>query len=139
MPKTESELKTDFVKKLKATGVWYARRLEDQYAVGLPDMIVGIPFGPTLLIEAKRVEHQSFGPTERQLIELQRWVANANAPNAPYFRLSAIMGFKNGLVYLHQPVPSVTLAECLAQEPGEPPNHTLTRYWKQCLTTEPTR
>ena len=136
MSSHESNHKTKLVKALKERG-WYARRIEDQYAVGIPDILVGVPFGPTLMVEAKMVPHQSFGPTPRQMIELQRWTKNANsqAVQSPTRRLSWVLGFKNGLMYLHTAQEQVKLEDCMAQTPGEHPVEFFTRFWNQCLQT----
>lgn len=128
MSKTENELKTELVKKIRAVPGWYARRLEDQYAVGLPDMLVGMPDGPGFLIEAKRVEHQSFGPTPRQMIDLLRWEDGKS-------RGSVLLGFKEGRYYLHPVAERAIIGGCVAGYPGESFNDQLTRYWKLCQMT----
>lgn len=137
MSSHESNHKTKLVKALKERG-WYARRIEDQYAVGIPDILVGIPFGPTLMVEAKMVAHQSFGPTPRQMIELDRWTKrgrDAVGGEDITFRLSWVLGFKNGLMYLHTAQEQVKLEDCMAQTPGEHPVEFFTRFWNQCLQT----
>lgn len=137
MSSLESNHKTKLVKELRAAG-WYARRIEDQYGVGIPDIVVGIPFGPTVMVEAKMVPHQSFGPTPRQLIELNRWSDRAKSQSvySPHYRLSWILGFKEGLMYLHTAVEQVKIGDCLAQLPGEPAAEFFTRFWNECLKTE---
>lgn len=138
MSKSENELKTALVKDLQKAG-WFARRLEDQYGVGLFDMLVGIPFGPTVAIEAKRVEHQSFGPTLRQKIELDRFVNNSDeVVDAAYvqFRMSWLLGFKEGLMYLYTAADTAKLSDCVAQLPGEPAAQFFTRFWNECLKIE---
>lgn len=113
MTKLESELKSELVKACKADAYCYARRLEDQYAVGLPDLIIAPGGLPTCLIEAKRVEHRKFAPTPRQYIELARF------NNSPSFRRGLILGFKDGLFYLHNYVEEITIDKCEASDPGE--------------------
>ncbi len=142
MASHESNHKTKLVKDLRLAG-WYARRIEDQYAVGIGDMIVGIPFGPTVMVEAKMVAHQSFGPTPRQMIELDRWSRRGQMGKVitdfgdPVMaRLSWVLGFKNGLMYLHTAQEQVKLEDCMAQTPGEHPVEFFTRFWNQCQKTE---
>ena len=53
----------------------YARRHEDQYAVGLLDLAIKFPNHPHLLAEGKIVQHQSFAPTPRQFEEGKEYIA----------------------------------------------------------------
>lgn len=133
MSKTENELKTKLVKDLKEVG-WWARRFEDQFAVGVMDMLVAIPYGPTVAIEAKRVEHQTFAPTPRQYIELERFCAKSVTNMYPPRRFSWLLGFKNKLMYLHPLAKSAKLEDCLEQLPGEHPAVFIMRFL-QCQTT----
>lgn len=133
MSKTENELKTAFIKRLRERN-WYARRLEDQFAVGVMDMVVGIPFGPTVAIEAKIVRGQTFGPTPRQLIELQRWEhEGGNELGRVVQRMSWIMGFKEGATYLHPMADSVKIEDCVAQFDYEHPTEFVKRFLLICL------
>lgn len=50
----------------------YARRIEDQYAVGIPDLIIGVPDRGLMMVEAKVFTGSTFGPTPRQFVELCR-------------------------------------------------------------------
>jgi len=137
LSKSESDYKTAFVKSLRVDG-WYARRIEDQYAVGIPDILVGIPYGPTVMVEAKLVKHQSFAPTPRQYIELQRWDKH-NKPQSvypPHYRFSWLLGFKEGVMYLHSAAEQVKIEDCLASSPGEKPSSLLMRFWNKCLMTD---
>ena len=70
----ESELKTNLASACRKMGA-YARRLEDRWAVGLLDLTIKFPGHPHLLAEGKLIEHQSFGPTPRQYLEGQRYIA----------------------------------------------------------------
>jgi len=67
--KTESEVKTDSVKRARKAG-WYARRFEDQYAVGLPDTYYA-KNGKSIFIEWKIIRSDKFSPSPRQAIELK--------------------------------------------------------------------
>lgn len=122
--KTESELKTEFVKKLRSVNGWYATRIEDQYTVGRPDILVGVLYGPTLMIEAKVVKHQIFGPTPRQWVELQRFALGS--PHA--IRRSLVLGFKEGRMYLCEAADQVRLGDCLKSDMDEPPHLFIMRF-----------
>lgn len=129
--KNESQLKTEFVDAIKKLPLWYATRIEDKYRVGVPDILVGVPFGPTLMIEAKLVNNQSFGPSARQWIELQRFVqADFNLGRDVTMRRSLLLGFKEGVRYLCEATEQVTLDDCLASKPGEPATDFVLRFLK---------
>lgn len=122
--KTESDLKTKFVKDLRSVDGWYATRIEDQYTVGRPDILVAVPWGPTLMIEAKVVKHQIFGPTPRQWIELQRFVTAVSHGG----RRSLVLGFKEGRMYLCDAADQVRLGDCLKSDMDEPPHIFIVRF-----------
>jgi hypothetical protein len=64
----ESLLKSRLVEQCRAKK-WYARRIEDAFAVGILDIII-VPTGfPTLFVEGKITDGLKFGPTDRQYIE----------------------------------------------------------------------
>jgi hypothetical protein len=68
--KTEGEWKTAIASGLRNSGEWYARRIEDQFGVGFPDMFL-MKFGHApLIVEAKKVLGRYFEPTPRQWIDL---------------------------------------------------------------------
>lgn len=64
----ETELKTELVRQCRKLG-WYARRIEDQYAVGILDIIIVPPNHFTLFVEAKITDGLKFAPTPRQYVE----------------------------------------------------------------------
>lgn len=67
----EADYKRAIVKMVKANNPDnYARRIEDKFGVGFPDLIVRIDEGPVCFIEAKIIEGASFSPSPRQYIEL---------------------------------------------------------------------
>lgn len=81
MAKLESDYKAMLVKQARQAGA-YARRLEDRYGVGVLDIVIIPPAGLVYFIEAKRIEHRSFGPTDRQYIEGLR-IIKANGTARP--------------------------------------------------------
>lgn len=87
----ESQLKSKIVKKIRDNKTGYARRFEDQYAVGLPDMIIIPNGGDVWFMEAKvtRTLNETWGPSPRQEIELDRIVkAGGNAAVMCYCKAS---------------------------------------------------
>lgn len=69
--RTESTVKAEMVRKARLSS-WYARRFEDQYAVGIPDLTLIPVGGPVYWIEMKLLKGTTFGPTPRQAEELVR-------------------------------------------------------------------
>jgi hypothetical protein len=61
----------------------YARRVEDQYGVGVLDMVVAFSGLPVAFLEGKVVEHRLFQPTERQFIEGNRIIALEGGHSIP--------------------------------------------------------
>lgn len=106
----ESDVKRKMVESVKSCG-GYARRIEDQYAVGVFDTMF-IPKGlPVIFAEVKIVRGTTFGPTPRQLIELDRVkYATANTGHA----IPIIIGYKDGVYYFHHPMPAVDIKECFS-------------------------
>lgn len=90
----ESQLKTKMVKKIKEEG-GYARRLEDQFAVGIPDVIAILPNLPVIFIEAKIIRGQHFSASPRQALEIER----LNTPS-PSHAMAMLLGFKEGEIYV---------------------------------------
>ena len=69
---SEADEKRKIVEAMRKAG-GYARRIEDSFSVGFPDLIVGHPDLPHLfVIEAKIVRGKFYEPTPRQYIELTR-------------------------------------------------------------------
>lgn len=75
MARSESQEKTMAVAEVIARG-GYARRLEDQYTVGMPDMIVALRNYPVVMLEAKILRGNSFGPSPRQWVEMKRMMTS---------------------------------------------------------------
>lgn len=69
--KSESQFKSEFIKAIKAQGGW-GRRVEDQYGVGVLDMIIVIPGLPVYFAEGKVVTGKFMEPSPRQAIEMER-------------------------------------------------------------------
>lgn len=94
---------------LKSGG--YARRFEDQYAVGIFDMIL-IPRGlPVFAAEVKMVRANFFGPTPRQHIELVR-IEDAAGQSGHI--IPVMIGYKDGVFYFHRPQIRINITDCFS-------------------------
>lgn len=107
---SESEVKRRMINSMKESG-GYGRRIEDQYAVGVFDTIL-IPHGlPVFMAEVKVIRSTSFGPTERQLLELNR-VKKAAADSGHVIPI--MIGFKEGVHYFHEPAELIHIQNCFS-------------------------
>jgi hypothetical protein len=115
--KSESNVKRYMVNSMKEHG-GYARRIEDQYAVGLFDMIL-IPVGmPVFMAEVKVFDHDTFGPTPRQAVELHR--ISEVAQDAGHV-IPVMIGYKNDVFYFHKPQSKIHRTECFSVTTTEAP------------------
>ena len=119
----ESEFKEKLVREIRHEG-GYARRIEDQFSVGMPDMVV-IPKGcPVIWMEAKIVAGQILKPRPRQLIELTRLYR-------PPHSITALIGWKAGYAYLAPPEDNVPLKACMKQQLNETYGDFFRRFLKE--------
>lgn len=116
----EAEYKRRLVKEFQKLG-HYARRIEDAYSVGFPDLILVPNCYPSFVCEAKIVRGQSFGASPRQLIELRR------LSNSPKHVVPCILGFLDKEIYLHRAADSVKIIECTAKRNDE----TVVQFFKR--------
>jgi hypothetical protein len=89
----ESQLKTELVKQCKAMG-WYARRIEDKFAVGILDIHIVPTNCQTLFVEAKVTDGLVFRPTERQFIEGRRII------EARGFAQPVLIGWRQDIMHI---------------------------------------
>lgn len=85
--KSEADVKRAIVQELKDHD-YYGRRVEDQWAVGLLDLIISTPFTGVMLVEAKLIRDNIFRATPRQWVEMQR-IQNAGGK-------AFLVGWKTG-------------------------------------------
>ena len=106
----EADVKRKMVKSvMEKSG--YARRIEDQFAVGTFDLLL-IPLGlPVFTAEVKMVKGHTFGPTARQLLELER--VRLAAFKSGHV-IPVIIGYKEGVYYFHEPKESIDCRECFS-------------------------
>ena len=110
--RTESDIKRDVVHEVKmAHG--YARRIEDQFSVGFPDMVVILCGGPVCFAEFKRFDGNLFSPSPRQYVELQR------IQNASEKAVALVVGWKSGVFYIANPQPVVDIRTAKPLSVGE--------------------
>lgn len=115
----EADVKRRIVKDMQM-GKGYARRIEDQYAVGTYDMIL-IPFGlPVFMAEVKIIRDNVFGPTPRQQVELAR--ITGVAADAGHV-IPVMIGYKEGTYYFHKPVVKVHREDCFSVTTTDIPFH----------------
>lgn len=95
----ESAVKTKMVKLVKERG-GYARRIEDQYGVGILDTILIPPRCPVFFCEVKIIRDNMFGPTERQWVEMDRIESVLQTDS--YHCHAILIGYKAGVYYFHE-------------------------------------
>lgn len=71
MKKSEAEYKRRLVQLIQDYG-GYGRRIEDQYLVGTPDLILATPGNGLVIAEVKRFGGALFYPSPRQFVEMKR-------------------------------------------------------------------
>jgi hypothetical protein len=98
---TESEVKSDMVRKIRTAG-GYARRIEDQYGVGILDTVF-IMDSLTVFCEVKMIRGNRFGPTARQWIEGTRILSARGTCVIPL-----LVGYDDGQYYIGRGWPSET-------------------------------
>lgn len=116
----ESAFKTKITAKLREEG-GYGRRIEDQFAVGIPDMNLVPVGGPFFMVEAKIIRTSTWGATPRQMEELKR-LKMCGAPGV----LSCEMGWDDAKK-------TITMRRI-----GDPPHkwcHTTIKHWTQFSVT----
>jgi hypothetical protein len=106
----EADVKRLMVKSM-ITGGGYARRIEDQYGVGIFDLVL-IPRGyPAFFAEVKIIKDNVFGPTPRQAIELQHIVdVAADAGHV----IPVMIGWRDGIYYFHPPQNKIDRKDCFS-------------------------
>lgn len=103
----EADVKRRAVKILQDAG-WYARRHEDQFGVGFPDMLIRGPKIDSIWAEWKVFDGNVFGPTLRQFVELQRIQAVHPRP------CTCVIGYKRGVYWISRPVIQVDIGDLLS-------------------------
>jgi hypothetical protein len=108
---SESTVKVSVVNAIRKEG-GYARRIEDKFTVGMPDLIL-IPLEcPVVWVEVKLTRGSFFAPSPRQFIELVKL-------NRPPHSVSLVMAWKDGHLYVSTPKETVYLEDCFKQEKDE--------------------
>jgi len=108
---TESDVKRKIVNSIREEG-GYARRIEDQFSVGMPDLVLMPLRCPVVWAEVKVVEGYTFAPTRRQLIELTKL-------RRPPYSIPMMIGYKRGIYYISPPKEKIKLEDCDEQHENE--------------------
>lgn len=136
MAKLESDYKGVMVKAINDFG-GYATRLEDQYRVGLLDLIFCTPETGVVLAEAKRFTGNFFEPSLRQWVEMKAIEKGGGVP--------LLIGVKNELHYLAKPnLTSISFTgrvstdnpDCVVQEEGEAFPELFIRWFKEKIRND---
>lgn len=121
----EADVKRALVENIKERG-GYARRIEDAFGVGFPDLVVQTSANyPVFFIEAKLIlTGHTFGPSPRQYIELKRLAISR-------YSHPMLAGFSvlNKRWYLHPHAESAHVTRCFAQMPDVDFFDTLQSYY----------
>lgn len=117
----ESAVKRKIVKAVIAEG-GYARRMEDKYLVGQPDLLMVFPGSPVFIAEVKVFLHLSFEPTPRQFEELKKMAIS--------YSIEPIMvGYKDSKYYISGPRETVSVTDCVFTMKEETFPQTLKRWY----------
>lgn len=122
----EAEVKRKMVASVKEGG-GYARRIEDQYGVGIYDLII-IPFGlPVFMTEVKVIRGAMFGPTLRQHLELER-IKHVGFMTG--YVLPLLIGWRDGVYYFSELALNIKPEECFSVTTSDMSfNDQLIRYY----------
>jgi hypothetical protein len=121
----ESTLKSKMAAEINATGN-YARRFEDKFLIGFPDMMVIIRHLPVVFfIEAKMITSSTFEPRARQYLELERLGAGGVG-------IPLLLGFRSyDEAYLSPLVVRARIADSTQKRPGEKYVDFISRFYKE--------
>jgi len=124
--KLESWYKRKMVESIKDAG-GYARRFEDQFAVGILDLVFKLPGMPVIFAEAKRFSYQQFSLSPRQWEEARQIIKAGGYAASIGIKIPEERAFITGLP--RNKDGKVAASECLAQEPGESFPQLLKRWY----------
>lgn len=123
MVKLEADVKRDMIHEVKVA-LGYARRIEDAFSVGFPDMVVILCGKPACFVEVKRFSGNVFKPTPRQLVELRR------IQNASEKVHALLVGYRAGVFYIANPQEEVDIRTTKPISVGEKFVSTLEAFLK---------
>jgi hypothetical protein len=128
---SETGIKNLMVRSVRNAG-GYARRIEDQFLVGMPDTIM-IPKGcPVFFAEVKIVKGQQLAPSPRQHVEMTRIKAAGGDHGIPI-----LIGWKDDIYYFHETAEKAPLTSCFSVTNGHMDFHDqLVQFYKGRLRYE---
>lgn len=118
----EADYKRKIVADMKEAG-GYGRRIEDQFAVGVPDLLLSLRETGIILAEVKRFTGNFFKPSPRQYVEMER-INHAGG-------VTVLVGVKMGRYYLHHSAMSAFVENCVVQRDDETFPQLLIRWFKE--------
>jgi hypothetical protein len=108
---SEADVKRKIVKDFKDRG-HYARRIEDSFSVGFPDLVLVPKDYPVFFTEAKIIRGLKFGPTPRQYVEMMRLAISKHS-------VPTLLGWEDGVYYLARHCEEVRKVDCVIQQADE--------------------
>lgn len=105
----EADRKRELVKAIRAIG-GHARRIEDSWAVGVPDLIIKLPGCPVIFAEGKIIKGNLFGPTPAQFSEGMKW-KRAGV-------VAVLLGWQDNLMYVSPWTLKADKRDCFGGGPG---------------------
>ena len=100
----EADRKRKFVREVNALPGAYARRIEDRWAVGVPDLVFKLPGHPWTWAEGKMIDGNLFAPSERQWVEGIRILATGTPV--------LLFGWKKGFMFVSPWVKQADIRTC---------------------------
>lgn len=107
----EADVKRKVVKDFKDRG-HYARRIEDSFSVGFPDLVLVPKQYPVFFCEAKIIRGPTFAPTPRQYVEMTRLAISR-------YSVPCLLGWRDGVHYLQRHCEVARVSDCVMQEDDE--------------------
>lgn len=120
---SEADVKRGIVKAFKDRG-HYARRIEDSFSVGFPDLVLIPKNYPVFFTEVKLIRGNKFGPTPRQYVEMSRLAISKYA-------VPTLLGWKDGVHYLTLHCEQADWRDCVEQQEGEALPELFKRYFHE--------
>ena len=119
----EADVKRRIVADFKEGG-HYARRIEDSFSVGFPDLVLIPKLCPTFFTEVKRFTGQRFAPSPRQYVEMRRMSISPHV-------IPCVLGWKDGALYLHNLAEYCLAADSLLKGNDESTPDFFIRFYKE--------
>lgn len=120
---SEADVKRKIVADFKAHGD-YARRIEDSFSVGFPDLVLIPKSYPVFFTEAKIIRGLKFGPSPRQYVEMTRLAISKHS-------VPTLIGWMDGILFITRHCPETKVLDCIRQEPDENVVDLFKRFYRE--------